>query len=82
MPSERRTAEERQRAERRRVERRHRGKAFENQPPPKASNPKWWGILAAFPWWLRWSFTILAFVVGTVMGIVVTSVIYVRIHAP
>jgi hypothetical protein len=58
------------------------GEAFENQPPPRALNPKWWDILAPLPWWLRWSLTILAFVVGTMIGIVVTSLIYVRINPP
>ena len=82
MPSRRRTAEERQRAQRRRIERGNGGEAFENQPPPKALNRKWWGILAPLPWWLRWSVTILTFVVGTVIGLVVASVIYVRIRAP
>ena len=82
MPSGRRTAEERQGAQRRRMELGNRGEAFANQPPPKALNPKWWGILAPLPRWLRWSVTILAFVVGTLIGIVVTSLIYVRINPP
>ena len=82
MPSRRRTAEGRQRAQRRRIGLGNRGEAFDNQPSPKVANPKWWGILAPLPWWLRWSVTILAFIVGTVIGIVLTSVIYVRIHTP
>jgi hypothetical protein len=82
MPSRRRTTEERQRVQRHRIERGNKGEAFEGQPSPKALNPKWWGILAPLPWWLRWSVTILAFIVGTVIGLVVASVIYLRLRAP
>ena len=82
MPSRRRTAEERQGAQRRCIGLGNRGEAFDNQPSPKVANPKWWGILAPLPRWLRWSVTILAFVVGTLIGIVVTSLIYVRINPP
>ncbi len=54
----------------------------ERQESPNAPNPKWWGILAPLPSWLRWSVTILAFIVGTVIGLVVASVVLVRMHAP
>ena len=81
MPSRRPTAEERQEAQRR-IELANEGEAFVNQLAPKAPNPKWWGILAPLPSWLRWSVTILAFIVGTVIGLVVASVVYVRMHAP
>ena len=82
MPSRWRTTEERQRAQRHRIERGNKGEAFESQPSPKALNPKWWGILTPLPWWLRWSVMILAFIVGTVIGLVVASVIYLRLRAP
>ena len=48
----------------------------------KAPNPRWWGILATLPWWVRWSATILTFIVGTAIGLVLGSVVYLRIMAP
>jgi hypothetical protein len=59
-----------------------RPKAEKRQERLKAPNPKWWGILAPLRWWLRWSVTILVFIMGTAIGLVVTSVVYVRMHAP
>jgi hypothetical protein len=59
-----------------------RPKAEKRQERLKAPNPKWWGILAPLPWWLRWSVTILVFIMGTAIGLVVTSVVYVRMYAP
>ena len=56
--------------------------AEERQEPPSVPNLKWWGILAPLPSWLRWSVTILTFIVGTVIGLVVASVLYVRMYPP